>query len=144
MKSSGCSRNWALFTAMRRKLLEKQIMEARKRMLGEEDPATIGAMNNVAVVLSGLGRHQEALDLQGKVVELFKRKYGEPHPDTIKAMGFLAQLLNELDRPQEALELQQKVLELSEHIGGDKDPISILTRLEMEKNRAFMEDKEKP
>jgi len=62
--------------------LTEQVVEARKRTLGEEHPDTLRSMHNLAISYSEAGRRQEALQLMERVVETRKRTLGEEHTDT--------------------------------------------------------------
>ncbi|KAF2741890.1 hypothetical protein M011DRAFT_472716, partial [Sporormia fimetaria CBS 119925] len=57
-----------------------QVMEARKRVLGEEHPNTLTSMNNLAATYRNQGRWKEAEQLEVQVIEARKRVLGEEHP----------------------------------------------------------------
>src|SRR3954451_23438227 len=70
--------------------LTEQVVEARRRTLGEEHPDTLNSMHNLAVYFSEAGRRPEALRLTEQVVEPRRRTLGEEHPDTLNSMHNLA------------------------------------------------------
>ncbi|MBR1646707.1 MAG: tetratricopeptide repeat-containing protein, partial [Selenomonadaceae bacterium] len=92
------------------------------RLLGDEHPDTLSAMNNLAFSLSKLGRYDETLTLQEQVSSLRKKILGDEHPDTLSAMNNLAVSLSNLGRYDEALTLREQVLELRKKILGDEHP----------------------
>jgi hypothetical protein len=49
-----------------------QVMETRKRVLGEEHPDTLTSMNNLAWTWNHQGRHDEAMELMAECVERTK------------------------------------------------------------------------
>jgi CHAT domain-containing protein len=92
------------------------------RSVGERHPATLRAMNNLAVTYLALGRPAEALPLQEKVLRLRSEVQGERHPATLTAMGNLAVTYRALGRPAEALPLEEKVLRLRSEVLGERHP----------------------
>ncbi|KAK1974190.1 hypothetical protein LZ30DRAFT_570320, partial [Colletotrichum cereale] len=67
-----------------------QVMETRKRMLGDEHPSTLTSMANLASTYRNQGRWKEAEELFGRVMETSSRVLGDEHPDTLTSMGNLA------------------------------------------------------
>jgi hypothetical protein len=57
--------------------LEVKVLEASRRVLGEEHPDTITAMANLASTYWNQGRWKEAEELQVKVLEVRRRVLGE-------------------------------------------------------------------
>jgi len=51
-------------------VLEVQVMETRKKVLGEEHPDTLTSMKNLASILKGRGQNAEAIKLMEKCVQL--------------------------------------------------------------------------
>ena len=70
--------------------LYKQTLELRKRILGEEHPGTLRAMNNLVVSYTNLGRHQETVQLGKQAVEARRHVLGPDHYDTIYSEQQLA------------------------------------------------------
>lgn len=67
-----------------------QVLEIRKRVLGEEHPDTLENMDNLTSIFRDLGRLQEAKTLEVQVLQTRKAKLGEDHPDTLESMADLA------------------------------------------------------
>ncbi|EXJ95818.1 hypothetical protein A1O1_00942 [Capronia coronata CBS 617.96] len=67
-------------------IIEKYVLEKRRRILGEEHPNTISAMNNLAITLGDQGHLDEAATIQKEVLEKMRRILGEEHPNTISAI----------------------------------------------------------
>jgi len=107
--------------------LEKKVLEANKRTLGEEHPDTLLSMGNLASSYSNLGRRQDAVELREKVLEAWKRTLGEEHPDTLLSMGNLASSYSNLGRRQDAVELEEKVLEARKRTLGEEHPDTLLS-----------------
>ena len=107
--------------------LKEKVLEARKRILGEEHPDTLLSMGNLARSYSDLGRRQDAVELEEKVLEARKRTLGEEHPDTLRTMGNLAVSYSDLGRRQDAVELTEKVLEAWKRTLGEEHPDTLRT-----------------
>ena len=73
--------------------LEVQVLETRKRVLGEEHPHTLTTMGNLALTYWNQGRWKEAEQLEVQVLETRKRVLGEEHPDTLRSISDLAHIL---------------------------------------------------
>jgi hypothetical protein len=72
--------------------LQEQVLEVMTRVLGEEHPATLTSMNNLAVTLNGLGELDAALPLLRKSLGGHRQVLGDNHPDTIAISKFLTRL----------------------------------------------------
>ena len=90
--------------------LEIQVLNARKKILGEEHPDTILAIENLASTYSDLGKYTEAENLRIQVLDVRKKILGEADPHTILAMENLASTYSDLGKYTEAEELKIKVL----------------------------------
>jgi TIR domain/Tetratricopeptide repeat len=92
------------------------------RLLGEEHPDTLTAMNNLAGTLWAQGDLAGARELQERVLEARRRLLGEEHPDTLTAMGNLAGTLGDQVDLGGARELQERVLEARGRLLGEEHP----------------------
>ena len=63
--------------------LQEQGLAASRRLLGEEHPDTLTAMNNLAVTLYAQGDLAGARTLQEQGLAASRRLLGEEHPDTL-------------------------------------------------------------
>ncbi len=102
--------------------LFQQILEARRRLLGNEHPDTLKVMNDLAKSFTVLGRYQEAMNLYKQALELQKRILGDEHPDTLQSMNGLARSYSYLGQYQEAKPLYEQMLELQKRTLGDEHP----------------------
>ncbi|MBX3362217.1 MAG: tetratricopeptide repeat protein [Phycisphaeraceae bacterium] len=57
----------------------REMLEKRRRVLGEENPATLSAINDMAVLLRSQGRLEEAIQFLREAVEKRRRVHGEVH-----------------------------------------------------------------
>ena len=67
-----------------------QVLEIRKRVLGEEHPNTLTSMGNLASTYADQGRWKEAEELGVQGLEARKRVLGEEHSDTLTSIANLA------------------------------------------------------
>jgi hypothetical protein len=70
--------------------LQVQVMQMRKRVLGDEHPDTLTSMGNLASTYRNQGRWQEAEELEVQVMQTTKTALGDEHPDTLTTMANLA------------------------------------------------------
>ena len=106
-------------------VIEKYVWNKRRRILGEEHPDTISAMNNLASTLGDQGQLDEAAKMKKEVLEKRRRILGEEHPSTITAMGNLANTLRDQGQLEEAAKMLQEVLEKRRRILGVEHPDTI-------------------
>jgi tetratricopeptide (TPR) repeat protein len=100
--------------------LQQRVLEVRTRVLGEEHPDTLRAMNNLAGTLSAQGDHPGARRLQERVLEAMTRVLGEEHPATLTSMSNLAHTLGEQGDHTGARRLQERVLEARIRLLGEE------------------------
>ena len=68
-------------------MLNLQVIETRKKVLGAEHPDTLTSMANLASTYRNQGRWKEAEELEVQVMEVSKKILGEEHPDTLTSYG---------------------------------------------------------
>jgi tetratricopeptide (TPR) repeat protein len=111
--------------------LYEQVLRACRRLLGEEHPDTLTAMNNLAQTvkaqgdlgtLYAQGDLAGARGLQEQVLEVSHRLLGEEHPDTLRAMGNLAGTLKAQGDLAGARGLEEQVLEVRRRLLGEVHP----------------------
>jgi hypothetical protein len=90
-----------------------------RRVLGEEHPATLTSMNNLASTLSVQGDLAGTRALQEKVVAVSRRVLGEEHPDTRAALVHLFTTMQEMgDTKAVAAMMPQLLKSLGKGEGG--------------------------
>ena len=70
--------------------LDYEVLEVRKRILGEEHPDTLDAMHNLVISYREMEDYQAALKLAEELLEARKRNLGEEHPDTLSTKHHFA------------------------------------------------------
>jgi hypothetical protein len=103
-------------------LLFVQVMETKKRVLGDEHPDTLVSMGNLAMTYWGQGGWTEAEQLEVQVMETIKRVLGNEHLDTLINMNNLAFTLKCQDRSKKATSLMETFLQVRKHGFGPTHP----------------------
>ena len=86
--------------------LLEEVVDARRRTLGDQHADTLTSINDLAVVHYQMGELAEAVTLQRETVAGYRRVLGEEHPQT-------RQTAENLRTASEALEASQPVPERS-------------------------------
>ncbi|KAH8746822.1 P-loop containing nucleoside triphosphate hydrolase protein [Hyaloscypha sp. PMI_1271] len=111
--------------------VQRKVLDDRQRILGEEHPDTISAMNDLANALGNQGQLDEAAKMHEEVLEKRRRILGKEHPSTISAMNNLANTLGDQGQLDEAAKMLEEVLEKMRRILGEEHPstISVMNNL---------------
>jgi tetratricopeptide (TPR) repeat protein len=104
---------------------QKEVLEKRQRILGDEHPSTITAISNLAITLSDQGKLDKAASMKREVLEKRQRILGDEHPSTITAMSNLANTLSDQGKLDEAASMRKEVLEKMQRILGNEHPNTI-------------------
>jgi tetratricopeptide (TPR) repeat protein len=107
--------------------LEAQVMQTRKRALGEEHPDTLISMSNLVSTYRNQGRWKEAEELEVQVMQTRKRALGEEHPDTLISMANLASTYRNQGRWKEAEELEVQVMQTRKKVLGEEHPDTLIS-----------------
>lgn len=102
-------------------LMKVALADAR-RVLGPEDPVTLAAMSDFAVVLVETGRLAEARALAAETLEIKNRVLGPEHPGTLPTAINLAAIDAQLGRFASARELAQRVHQIRVRVLGPEHP----------------------
>ncbi|KAI3054887.1 hypothetical protein CBS147353_11388 [Aspergillus niger] len=106
-------------------VLEMQVMNICKGVLGPEHPATLTSMGNLALIYWGQGRWKEAEELGVQVIQLLKIVLGPEHPATLTTMGNLASTYWDQGRWKEAEELGVEVMDIRKRVLGPEHPATL-------------------
>jgi tetratricopeptide (TPR) repeat protein len=102
--------------------VEEHVLRVTSTVLGDEHPATLTAMNNLAGTLRAQGDLAGARELYEKVLDIRRRVLGEEHPGTLTSMNNLAATLWAQGDLAGARALQEKVLDIQPRVLGDEHP----------------------
>jgi hypothetical protein len=73
--------------------LQERVLEVQRRVLGEDHPATLRSLNNLASTLRDQGDLAGARGLQERVLDVRRRVLGEDHPATLRSVKTLTAML---------------------------------------------------
>jgi len=105
----------------------ERAVSLRRRVLGDDHPATLESMSWQARVLRGRGDYIAAEALFRKIVEVRRRVLGEAHRDTLASMSLLASVYRIEAKDVQASALLAKVVELQRRVLGDEHPETLIT-----------------
>ncbi|CAE7123276.1 unnamed protein product, partial [Rhizoctonia solani] len=105
--------------------LETQVLDARKRVLGEGHPDTLGSINTLAVLYSKLGQYEEAMKLEVQVIDARGRLLGEEHPDTVGSINNFAVVCSKMGRYDAAERLGVQVLDIYKQLLGEEHVVTL-------------------
>jgi non-specific serine/threonine protein kinase/serine/threonine-protein kinase len=105
----------------------ERAVRLRRRVLGDDHPATLESLSWLARVLRGRGQYAAAEALLRKIVEVRRRVLGEAHRDTLASMSLLASVYRIEAKDVQASALLAEVLELQRRVLGDEHPETLVT-----------------
>ncbi|GEM_PF-744602 len=101
---------------------QQRALDIRKRVLGEDDPATLLSMNNMALLLQEQGRLEDAEPYCRAALDGRRRVLGDDHPDTITSINNMGYLLLAKGEFAEAEPYYEEAIERSRRALGEEDP----------------------
>ncbi len=100
----------------------RQVLELRKKTLGEDHPDTLRAYQSVASVQSIAGHHDAAHTTLRDTIARAERVLGPDHPKVLSMIGNLANARARAGATDEAVELQRQALAGHERAWGTDAP----------------------
>ncbi|MBQ2098839.1 MAG: tetratricopeptide repeat protein, partial [Bacteroidales bacterium] len=101
---------------------QTNVVEIRKKVLGEEHPDYAMALSNLAYYYDELGNYTEAIRLATVAMEIYKKTLGEEHPDYANSLHNLASYCDELGNYTEAIRLGTLAVEICKKVLGEEHP----------------------
>jgi hypothetical protein len=102
--------------------LDQDVLDRRRRLLGDDSPSTLNSATNLAIDFEALGRTQDAQRLHEETLDHKRRVLGENHPSTLSSANNLAITFRALGRTQAARDLNQDTLLRRRDILGEDHP----------------------
>ena len=100
----------------------RQVLDHRTATLGEDHPATLTAINNLATVLWAQGRYDEVEPLDRRTLAARRRVLGPDHPNTLRSLNGLAATLFNQGRFVDAVPLFEEALAAQRRVLGENHP----------------------
>ncbi|PWW80874.1 TPR-like protein [Tuber magnatum] len=104
-----------------------KVLRDLEKASGLDHPNTLLAVNNLAVVLRGLGRYKESEAVNRRALEGYEKGFGLDHPKTLMAVNNLAVVLWEQGRYEESEMMNRRALEGCEKGLGSDHPNTLVT-----------------
>ncbi len=98
----------------------EQALAVSRRFLGEEHPATLNLMNNLAITLMAQGDLAGARTLHERELAVSRRMFGQEHPGSLISMNNLARTLLAQGNMAGARNLQEQALPVSRRLLGEE------------------------
>jgi tetratricopeptide (TPR) repeat protein len=109
-------------------VIGERLVAARERVLGPDDPDTLGSRSNLAVAYQAAGRLDEAISLHEQTLAARERVLGPDHPDTLGSRDNLASAYQAAGRLDEAISLHEQALAARESVLGPDHPVTLRSR----------------
>lgn len=100
-------------------------LEARQKVLGQEDQDTLTSVSNLALILRKQGKYNEAESLDRQALKGREKVLGLEHPDTLLSVNSLAWVLQGLGKYDEAEPLNRRALKGREKVLGPEHPYTL-------------------
>lgn len=91
--------------------LQRQTLDAMRRVLGPEHPYTLGMTDELAETLDREGHYEEAEKLARETLETQRRVLGPQHPDTASTTYDLGCILAHRGRSDEAFSILREAID---------------------------------
>ncbi len=102
--------------------LQKNVVEIRKKVLGEEHPDYATSLNALGMYNDHNGNYTEAIRLVTLAMEIRKKVLGEDHPDYAISLNNLAIYYADLGNYTEAIRLATKENAITKKVLGEEHP----------------------
>jgi tetratricopeptide (TPR) repeat protein len=99
-----------------------QVIDARKRVFGNDHPSTLRAMHDLAETYCDRGKYEESAALLHQVIDARKRVLSNDHPDTLRAMHTLANAYRDEGKYEESVALLHQVIDARKRVLGNDHP----------------------
>jgi serine/threonine protein kinase/Tfp pilus assembly protein PilF len=99
---------------------QKNALESRRRLLGDEHPDTLSSINSMAELLDYQGKMGEAEPYYREALESRRRVLGDEHPDTLVSIDNMGYLLQDQGKLTEAEPYYREALKTRRRVLGDE------------------------
>jgi tetratricopeptide (TPR) repeat protein len=108
-------------------VLQNQMIEMRKKLLGPEHPHTLSSMGDLGSTYFNQGKWNKAEQLELQVMDMRTKLLGAEHPDTQLSMENLANTYSNQGRWNEAEQLELQVMDMRTKLLGAEHPDTLLS-----------------
>jgi tetratricopeptide (TPR) repeat protein len=100
----------------------ERALDLERRVLGAENPRTLGTINRLGHVAVLQGDYPQAEALLTQTLEIHRRVLGSEHPDTLSSMFNLSVAYNQQGKYARGEALFSRTLEIQHRVLGPEDP----------------------
>ena len=100
----------------------RKVLDGFEKIFGENHPATLASVSNLALVLQCQGKYRAAEKMNRRALDGMERVLGEEHPDTLLSVGNLARVLWHQGQYKEAEKMNRRALDGREKVLGEEHP----------------------
>jgi serine/threonine protein kinase len=129
---------WYLGALDQARRQQERALALRRQMLGRGHPETVGALNDLAIVLQMQGKNDEAQKLLEEVVEVKRRTLGPEDPSTLRSVSNLATMMALEGLLEEALKLAQETLEIQRRVDGPEKIVTLRSEYNVATMRRYL------
>ena len=104
---------------------QREALEIRRRVLGDEHPDTLSSINNMGLLLQDQGKLPEAEPFYREALETRRRVLGDEHPNTLTSLNNMGLLLRTQGKLSEAEPCYREALEVRRRMLGDEHPSTL-------------------
>ena len=101
-------------------VLNERVFYVQKSKLGEVHSDVAASLNNIGLVLSNLGRKDEALSYYMQSLVIKRKVYGDEHSDVAASLNNIGTVLSGLGKYQESLSYHEQSLVIYKKVYGEK------------------------
>jgi tetratricopeptide (TPR) repeat protein len=105
--------------------------EIRRRLRGQNDPATLADAVAYAGVLDGLKRYGESRPIYERALEVYERAFGPVHFEVASTLHNLAMVEAAEGHRDRAVELARRTWEMKVHLLGEEHPETALSGMNL-------------
>ncbi len=101
--------------------LETEVVNIRKKALGEEHTDYAKALNLLACFYNNIDNNTEAIKLENIAVRIYQKKLGEEHPDYLNSLNNLGFFYSSIGNYTESIKLRTKEVEITKKVLGENN-----------------------
>lgn len=109
----------------------RRAWEIRRKLSGNDDPATLADAVAYAAVLDGLERWAESRPIYERALAAYERIYGPEHYEVAATLHNLAALEEATGNPAEGIRLSRRALGIKQRLLGEEHPDTALTAMQL-------------
>ena len=99
--------------------LQESALRTRREKLGDEHPDTLSSISRMGVLLTRMGKYEEAMPYYREALEGQRRVLGDDHADTLHSIRNMGKMFLMMGKYEEAMPYHREALERARQVMGD-------------------------